>query len=528
MHNLRKGGRGIPFLLIFIFNLNAQIKKFNASFKAERYYIKGNFENSLTKPFYKDYENCINLFLNGYIYHYNFVNYEFKTYFVWQGWNKNLRGIEEKNFLKTPYSLNIRIFPKTRFPFRFFVKREDFRKEKNTTYSIKTLTYIVSQSLILPKLPSINFSYRFRTENKVKRNAYSFKINYMLFKNHSLFLLYRRELPSVFPSSQNLRFQYNYQIPGKLRVNYYLNNFTRNNYYLLHSNLNFEKFRKRNYLLSFYHFMSKTKYLTSNSLTLKYKKYFSERVISNSGLYFVYKKSETEKNFKEEISQNFSFKFLSFPKVLIISPGVSIMFNQLKKGNGWAYSLRESNMFEHKKLLFFKNFRVFFNFYYAGFNDRWLFNQKIRVGYNFGNSISYESPKYYISFNFYFTKNITKANFYKNEWIKYHTRIEFKTKEIPFYLSYVNEYIRTEYGGKIRKEFIRILFRAPLRIFNLFTLTEKFHFRDKFENNLKITFSKNYGGLILNISLEYIYLIYPGSEHNFIMYFMVKRNLKII
>ncbi|MEO0294973.1 MAG: hypothetical protein ABIM85_03015, partial [candidate division WOR-3 bacterium] len=65
------------------------------------------------------------------------------------------------------------------------------------------------------------------------------------------------------------------------------------------------------------------------------------------------------------------------------------------------------------------------------------------------------------------------------------------------------------------------------RLFNIFTLEEKFYFREKFENDLKIAFERNYGDLILSLGFTYIYLIYPESESNIIFHFLVKRNIKL-
>jgi len=524
-----KGG-GVKILLPLIFSvltLKAEITNFRIFFLFERYLISGNFENSITKPFYKDYESSLDFLFRGFLYHRDFLRYEFRNYFVWQGWNGNLKSRQEKNFLKNPFSLNISLFPRSKFPFRFFVKKEDFQKINDITFERKTLSYLVSQSLILDKLPNFNFVYSWGKDDGKNKKAFSMKSNYSI-KNHSFFTLYRREFSVMYPYSENYRFDYNYNIPGKIRTSLNINYFFRDGYTYTNSNFSFEKKSVKDYTFNFFYYFNKSKFVTSNNFKLSYRKFLSERVTSHSSASFSLSSFTQGKNYTENIFQGFSLKFLNFPKSLTLTPGVSLFFTQNLRGSGWGYMLSEGNLFEHRKLLFFKTFRFFVNFYLKGINDRWIYNNETRRGYNTGILFTYESRKYFISFDLYLNQDISNIGGGKSTWTRYFTRIELRTKEIPFYLSYNKEYIITHLGTTINRDFLNILFRAPVRFMNLFTIDERLYFRNKFENNLKVIFSRDYRGLILDISLEYIYLIYPGSEHNIIFHFYVKRKIKVI
>jgi len=513
--------------LFFSFStLKAGITNFRVFISFERYLTSGKFENSLTKPFYKDYENSWDLFLNGFLYHRDFLRYELRNYFIWQGWNGNLKNRQERNFLKSPFSLNINLFPRSRFPFRFFVKKEELQKINGITFKRKILTYSVSQSLNIKNLPNLSFTYSWGKEEKKSKRAFLIKSTYSK-KNHSFYTFYKREFPAVYPYSENYQFHYNFSDLGKIKAYFNFNYFFRKKYTYTTANLGFEKREKKDYMLTFLYFFNNSKFSTSNNFNISYRKHLSKRVSSFSSLKFSVNSLEQGYSFGENISQSLSLRFLDSPKSLVITPGVSLFFTQNFRGHGWGYLLREGNLFEHKKFLFFKTFRFFLNFYLKATNDKWIYKNELRKGYNSGFLFTYESKKYSLFFNFYLNRDIYSSQIIRTTWTRYFMRIELRTKEIPFYVSYNKEYIIPHLGKVIERDFLHILFRAPIKLMNIFTIDERLYFRNKLENNLKITFSRDYRSLILNISLEYIYLIYPGPEHNIIFHFYVKRKIRI-
>lgn len=520
----KEGGIKILPSLFLISFLNAGITKFNLYFLSERYYVNGNFKNTLTKPFYKDYENSINLFINGFIYKRELLNYNLKTYLLWQGWNKNLYGIEEKNFLKAPFLFNLNLLEKSKFPFKFTVKKEVFKKEDKIIFERKTLTYIISQGLLIRNFLNLNFSYSWGKENSFNKKSLAFTSNYS-FKENTFSLYYNREFKSLYQNIENFNFNYNYK-KGDINFKWDTKYFFRNSFTYINSSFVYHIFKNRNYFFDMYYSFNRSKFTTTNFLNTSFKKFFSERFISNTTLGFQTNSLKEGKNFYEDFSQTFYLKFLNLPRTLTISPGFSVFFSQNPEGNGWGYLLKEGNLYEQKNFLIFENLRFFVDLYYKTFNDTWILKNEKKYGYYSGINLSYNSKRYLLSLNFYYFRDITRINNNINTWIKYHTRVEFNTKEIPFNFSYVNEYIKTEYS-LTRKEFIRISFSAPLRLFNMFTLEEKFYFSEKFENDLKIAFERNYGDLILSLGFTYIYLIYPESESNIIFHFLVKRNIKL-
>lgn len=518
-----KKGEGILPLLFFLNSLKADISKFNLNFLSERYYVNGSFKNTLSKPFYKDYENSLNLFLDGFIYYKEFLNYNFRSYFVWQGFNKNLYKREEKNFLEAPFLFNLNLLNKSKFPLKFFVKRESFKKINKITFEKKTLIFTFSQSLVFKNFPNLNFSYSWGKENDLNKKSYSFNTNYLI-KNHSFFLNYRKEFKTLYHNVENLNFLYNYK-RNNSKLTFNSRYFLLNSYSYINSYLRFDLLKK-DYSLDFYYSLNKSNFGTNNILNTSFKKYFTDRISSNTSLNLQLNFPYKNRNFNENFSHIFYFRFLKFPKTLAVSPLFSIFFSQNSLGNGWGYLLKEGNLYEQKNFLIFENLRVFFDLYHKGISDNWLLENEKRYGYNTGLSLNYNSKGYLISFNFYFTKDVSYLNKNLNYWIKYHTRVELNTKEIPFTFSYMNEFIKTEYSF-LRKEYIRILFRFPLKLFGIFNIEERFYFREKFENNLKMIFERNYGDMILNLSFSYIYLIYPARENNAIFYFLFKRNIKL-
>lgn len=513
--------------IILLTPLYSQITFIGGKFLSERYWNAGKFTNSLTKPFYKDYENTLSLITKGYIYHIDLINFEYKNYITYYGWNPlSGENVSKKRIM--PYNFTVNVLPKNHFPLSATIKNEkleDITKREKTSFNI-------SQGIRFKNFPFIKFLYG-KTYNYEKSENIGMNLNYSM-RKHNFFFSYEKKNYQSDLYLNNINSTYHFQIPGKWNIRnlfYYF----KTPYSLFYNNNMFLRkwwgINKRYTMLMNY---LKNRHSRTLKLNNSYWHKFSNFVSTENSFNISSAKTygETHELRTFQLGHRMSFSSTMGNYEVEDSPSLSLDFSEKGGKWGWGHFIGNrivGNYYPSRKT----KIKGYFDVSYNSKKDYQTSLKRGHFSYKLGTNLNL-LPFLYHSLTISMDYSFLNVKYGYNDYPSTRTNISmFYRIKKPFILE-LNYYF--DRGNSQRMSYTHHKFSMTVlpsrKFFDLILIQEKLIYRkntqiNAFENKIKLSIIPS-SKMNLIFDIEHSQTIYPKLESNFIFHFLFKRGFRVL